>query len=626
PSDASDSDCEVYEVEALLDRRQVGQRVCYLVKWKGWDAKFNSWEPEDFLNCPDLMRDFQARPPGRAASSADTRGSSPIPDGQWEVEAVLNKRTVGARGKSRAGKYNQYYVKWKNWSEDYNEWVNEADLFCFDLLEEYHRKHPSPPASTAKKPAATARMSVRTPRPAKPSPTDSTAPGARAAGAYALRNTARPDYTGRVPRSSVMPPPPPPKSLSTGKVTKREASGVPARRAASQYPPKKVKEEPLTPVEKGMRAWQDARVSREEERARRKREEERRRIVTRESRLLTMAERKEIEKKMRAEEGEQRRERERAAAAAADNRGQGADVRDGLTRVLYIRNNYVWKTAYHITPEDKATIVQNPFSEEGVSVLGVLHQPEEVFVLVRQRPVEDLFLALPLSTIQDHFPATYIMFRDDIQERIQQRQGQRQREPGTNADRPRDADEGRERRDGDGGKRSKRRDPSDSSEERERDRRRPKRRSEERDDDRQKVQRCEKDHGHGDARREKHKAEHPEKKGHGRDGDRREQQKAEHPEKGHGRDVDRQRPKRHERSEERDSDRRDQKRPERAEKGHGRDGDRQGPKRQVYRGRHSQEKSRRSSKERRDKTGSGGVVVPSMVLTFSDDEPDGASP
>ena len=32
-----------YRIEKVLRRKTVNGRVLHLVKWKGWDSKFNSW-------------------------------------------------------------------------------------------------------------------------------------------------------------------------------------------------------------------------------------------------------------------------------------------------------------------------------------------------------------------------------------------------------------------------------------------------------------------------------------------------------------------------------------------------------------------------------------------------------
>lgn len=37
---------QIYTAEKLLQRRKVGKKIEYLVKWLEWDEKDNTWEPE----------------------------------------------------------------------------------------------------------------------------------------------------------------------------------------------------------------------------------------------------------------------------------------------------------------------------------------------------------------------------------------------------------------------------------------------------------------------------------------------------------------------------------------------------------------------------------------------------
>ena len=58
--DATKAECE-YEVEKILNRKETKGVVHYLVKWKGWSRKHNSWEPKSNLtNSADLIQEFEA--------------------------------------------------------------------------------------------------------------------------------------------------------------------------------------------------------------------------------------------------------------------------------------------------------------------------------------------------------------------------------------------------------------------------------------------------------------------------------------------------------------------------------------------------------------------------------------
>jgi hypothetical protein len=59
PPDLIDGEAE-YEVEAIRSHRHFGKnkRLQYLLKWKGYPEADNTWESEDQLNAPDLLRQY----------------------------------------------------------------------------------------------------------------------------------------------------------------------------------------------------------------------------------------------------------------------------------------------------------------------------------------------------------------------------------------------------------------------------------------------------------------------------------------------------------------------------------------------------------------------------------------
>ncbi|RWS13632.1 chromobox protein 1-like protein [Dinothrombium tinctorium] len=52
---------EEYVVEKILEKRKRNGRIEYLIKWQGWPDEDNTWEPEEHLSCPDLVREFEEK-------------------------------------------------------------------------------------------------------------------------------------------------------------------------------------------------------------------------------------------------------------------------------------------------------------------------------------------------------------------------------------------------------------------------------------------------------------------------------------------------------------------------------------------------------------------------------------
>ncbi|TGO28772.1 hypothetical protein BPAE_0023g00370 [Botrytis paeoniae] len=78
-------DADVHEVEAILDKRKVRGKVQYRMKWEGWEANYNTWEPAKTLECdvPYMVEDFEKElkktEKKRSAGKADMDAELPAP-------------------------------------------------------------------------------------------------------------------------------------------------------------------------------------------------------------------------------------------------------------------------------------------------------------------------------------------------------------------------------------------------------------------------------------------------------------------------------------------------------------------------------------------------------------------
>ena len=62
PPDLIDGEPE-YEVEKILDKKQKGKgrETYYLIKWKGYPASDNSWEPASEVHAPKLITEWEKK-------------------------------------------------------------------------------------------------------------------------------------------------------------------------------------------------------------------------------------------------------------------------------------------------------------------------------------------------------------------------------------------------------------------------------------------------------------------------------------------------------------------------------------------------------------------------------------
>uniref|UniRef100_A0AC35FVZ3 Chromo domain-containing protein n=1 Tax=Panagrolaimus sp. PS1159 TaxID=55785 RepID=A0AC35FVZ3_9BILA len=69
---------KVFFVEKILDKRFVGDKVEYFIKWKGYDNRHNKWEPIENCDCPQLIAKFERKLRVKAQLSRENGFLTPL--------------------------------------------------------------------------------------------------------------------------------------------------------------------------------------------------------------------------------------------------------------------------------------------------------------------------------------------------------------------------------------------------------------------------------------------------------------------------------------------------------------------------------------------------------------------
>jgi hypothetical protein len=120
-----DGDGDEYEVESILGRRTVDGVVQFLVRWEGYGADDDTWEPSAHL--PNVCQgpeepDERDDDGGSGSGDDDDEADTQTADGgaEYEVESILGRRTVDG--------VVQYLVRWKGYGADHDTWEPSAHL------------------------------------------------------------------------------------------------------------------------------------------------------------------------------------------------------------------------------------------------------------------------------------------------------------------------------------------------------------------------------------------------------------------------------------------------------------------------------------------------------------------
>lgn len=52
---------DIFEAERIVQHKKEGEKILYLVRWRGYGSNDDTWEPEENLMCPSLLREYNQK-------------------------------------------------------------------------------------------------------------------------------------------------------------------------------------------------------------------------------------------------------------------------------------------------------------------------------------------------------------------------------------------------------------------------------------------------------------------------------------------------------------------------------------------------------------------------------------
>ncbi|TWW65317.1 Chromobox protein -like protein 3 HECH Heterochromatin protein 1 -like protein gamma [Takifugu flavidus] len=138
---------EEFVVEKILDQRLVNGKVEFYLKWKGFTDADNTWEPEENLDCPDLISAFLEAQKNIKEKTAPKRKSTDEPETEAKKKDAEKprgfarnlepERIIGATDSS--GEL-MFLMKWKGSDEADLVPAREANVRCPQIVISFYEE------------------------------------------------------------------------------------------------------------------------------------------------------------------------------------------------------------------------------------------------------------------------------------------------------------------------------------------------------------------------------------------------------------------------------------------------------------------------------------------------------
>ncbi|PNF43254.1 hypothetical protein B7P43_G14899 [Cryptotermes secundus] len=144
-----------YEVESIEDMKQSQGKRQFKIRWKGYEPDNDTWENEEDLSCPNLIKSFleknrsersneskvekqvgrgaNSRTPKKTKTEEAKGNERETNDREYEVDKVMEVhfKKNGSR---------EFLIHWKGFSHKDDTWEPEKNLNCPDLIEKFMEK------------------------------------------------------------------------------------------------------------------------------------------------------------------------------------------------------------------------------------------------------------------------------------------------------------------------------------------------------------------------------------------------------------------------------------------------------------------------------------------------------